>query len=265
MSVIDLTASSRQKLINAWCCFFSHTQTSPRPTLEVTAKFLYELCPSPDKVSSRWQPLLAPLYGRLSLCPVFFTHVKGDHWVCLQDAVVMTYPDEGLSEAAAAAVVLVYEASQVSLVRLPRHLVDGLVGQGRTTQAVGEPAAKDDEGRCELRSKPRVVCPEHLSELMRADNAWSALLSSEQKCLVLDYLCRLLGDRRLLEDLQLLPLADGSFCACSDHEVLVCRDQQDLSLLPGLRNRLCFVTQPEGLLGRLQGLAESGKRDPESC
>ena len=170
----------------------------------------------------------------------------------------MTSPAEGLSEAAAAAVVRVYEVSEVSLVRLPRHLVDGLAGQGQTTQRTSEQVGDHttEEGSSSS-NKPRVVCPQHLSDLMKADNRWSASLSGEQHCLVLDYLCRH-GDQHLLEDLQLLPLADGSFCACSDHVVHVCRDQQDLSLLPNLHDRLCFVTRPEGLLGRLRGLAESG-------
>ena len=108
-------------------------------------------------------------------------------------------------------------------------------------------------------NKFNVVCPQHLSDLMKADNTWSAHLSGEQKCLVLGYLC-CQGDSSLLEDLQLLPLADGTFCAYSDHVVYVCRDEQDLSLLPGLHDRMAFISQPEGLHGRLRHLAESGNR-----
>ena len=152
----------------------------------------------------------------------------------------------------------VYEVSQVNLVRLPSHVLRGLteavLRTQQTSQQVSEPIR--GEGLSTL-NKFDVVCPQHLSDLMKMDNRWSASLSREQKCLVLDYLC-CHGDPFLLEDLELLPLADGTFSACSDHVVHVCRGQQDLDLLPGLHDSLCFVTHPEGLHGRLQRLAESG-------
>ena len=169
----------------------------------------------------------------------------------------MTSPDDELSEAAAAAVIQVYEVSQVNLVRLPRHVVDGLRA-GMTTQEASEEICEQVRGVNHSSSnKFDVVCPQHLSNLMKIDKRWSASLSREQKCLVLDYLCRL-GDPCHLEDLELLPLAGGTFCVCSDHVVHVCRDQEDLSLLPGLHDRLCFVTQPEGLHECLRQLAKSG-------
>ena len=173
----------------------------------------------------------------------------------------MTSPDDELSEAAAAAVIQVYEVSQVNLVCLPRHVVDGLMEAGLTIRQASEHVNEQVRGEGRSSSnKFDVVCPQHLSNLMKIDKRWSASLSREQKCLVLDYLCRL-GDPCHLEDLELLPLAGGTFCVCSDHVVHVCRDQKDLSLLPGLHDRLCFVTQPEGLHGRLQQLAESGDFD----
>ena len=163
----------------------------------------------------------------------------------------MAPPDDELSKAAADAVVQVYEVSQVNLVRLLTHVLDGL------TKTANEHVGRVDHLTLKTFD---VVCPQHLSNLMKTDNRWSASLSREQKYLVLDYLCRL-GDPCHLEDLELLPLAGGTFCVCSDHVVHVCRDQEDLSLLPGLHDRLCFVTHPMGLHERLQQLAESGDLD----
>ena len=224
----------------------------------MTAQFLYQVFPHWEKVSSRWQPLLIPLYQRLCTCPLFFTRVRGGQWVQLRDAVVMTSPADELSEAAAAAVIRVYEVSQVNLVRLPSHVLRGLTEAVLRTQQTSQQVSESIRGEgLSTLNKFDVVCPQHLSDLMKMDNRWSASLSREQKCLVLDYLC-CHGDPFLLEDLELLPLADGTFSACSDHVVHVCRGQQDLDLLPGLHDRLCFVTHPEGLHGRLQRLAESG-------
>ncbi|XP_070206302.1 sacsin-like [Littorina saxatilis] len=212
--------------------------TSPEETVAMTADVLYQLCPNPSKLTTHWQPLLAPFYQKLSASRLFFTQLQGGYWVSLQEAVVMTSPaHDDLDEDTEVAVVEVYAECRVNLVRLPRHVLHGLNKVSATSVTV--------------------VRPEHLSSLMRADTAWSEKPSREQKCLILRYLCRH-GDQSMLQGLELLPLADGSFCTPDDHVIHVCRDDQDLSLLPGLPDRLCHVTQPDGLQQCLQELAESG-------
>lgn len=206
--------------------------------MAMTADALYQLCPNHSKITTHWQPLLAPFYQKLSASQLFFTQLQGGHWVSLHEAVVMTSPvHDDLDEDTEVAVVEVYAVCQVNLVRLPRHVLHGM-----TEISV---------------NSVTVVSPQHLSSLMRADTTWSGKLSREQKSLILRYLCRH-GDQSMLQGLKLLPLVDGSFCKPDDHVVHVCRDDRDLSLLPGLHGRLCYVTQPDGLQKCLLGLAESG-------
>ncbi|XP_070206314.1 sacsin-like [Littorina saxatilis] len=214
------------------------SKTSPEQTVAMTADVLYQLCPNHSKLTTHWQPLLAPFYRKLSTSRLFFTQLQGGYWVSLHEAVVMTSPThDGLDEDTEVAVVEVYAVCRVNLVRLPRHVLHGMNEVSATSVTC--------------------VSPQHLSDLMQADTTWSGKLFSDQKCLILRYLCRH-GDQPMLQGLELLPLADGSFCTPDDHVVHVCRDDQDLSLFLGLPDRLCHVTQPDGLQQCLQGLAESG-------
>jgi hypothetical protein len=177
----------------------------------------------------------------------FFTHVKEDHWVSLQDAVLMSSPAADMGPDTEQAVVQVYEACHASLVRVPSHVIHGLKKSQEDTSAL-EPFSVTE------------VNPQTLSDLMRNHPAWQSDLTGKDKCLVLAYLCQH-GDPSLLHDLKLLPLADGSFCTFSHHVVYVCRDARDLDLLPGIKSQLCYVGQESGLevlQQQLIDLAKSG-------
>jgi len=152
----------------------------------------------------------------------------------------MTSPAEALDAATEGAVVRVYEVCQVSLVRLPRHVIDGLKHSHQESVSITEES------------------PSNVSNLMNRDERWRFSLTPEEKRQVLAYLCRP-SEPLLLDGLELLPLADGPFCTFSDHTVFICRDSGDVDLLPGLQDNLCHVTQPRGLHELLQHLAQAGK------
>ncbi|KAL8584755.1 hypothetical protein ACOMHN_035674 [Nucella lapillus] len=193
-------------------------------------------------------PPSSPLYHTLPPHPLFFTPVKGGHWVCLRDAVLMTSPAEELDEAADEAVVRVYTECQVSLVRLPPHVMNGLTGRAGKAQGIDQSESIT------------TVSVEHLSAVMKRDDRWSTALSAEQKLLVLDYLCRRDDhdhDPALLQDLALIPTTEGRFCTW-DQRVFVCREERDVQLLSGLRHQTCFLEHPEGLQAKIQALARRG-------
>jgi hypothetical protein len=201
---------------------------------------VYKLCPDGKKVTTHWKSLLAPFYQGLAASQVFYATVsfRERYWVSLQDAAVMS---EGVDASMQQAVERVHEACGVSLACVPQHVLQGL----KTSQE-GVPA-----GRNLLRRKE--VSPQSLSQLMKSCPQWQSCLNAEEKCQVLAYLCRH-GDHSLLHDLELLPLADGTFCKFSDREVYVCRDLGDLHLLPGIKSQLCYVTEPAGLQDHLMNL-----------
>ncbi|XP_070206295.1 sacsin-like [Littorina saxatilis] len=212
--------------------------SSSRQTVAMIADVLYKLCPNHSKLTTHWQPLLAPFYQKLSVSRLFYTQLKGGHWVSLQEAVLMTSPaHDDLDEDTEVAVVEVYAVCRVNLVRLPRHVLHGLNEVSVTSVTA--------------------VSPQHLSDLMRSNGTWSEKLSREKKSLILLYLC-CHGNKSILLDLELLPLADGSFGMCNKHVAHVCRTQRELSILQGLHDRLCYVTSPDGLQQYLQELASSG-------
>ncbi|KAK7488211.1 hypothetical protein BaRGS_00020518 [Batillaria attramentaria] len=213
---------------------------------------VYGACPNPERINYHWKPLLRPVYGQLASSEVFFASVKGGAWIRLEDSVVASFGKE--TDETKAAITEVYEACERNLVHLPHYLILGLEKAGFTPKQSDFPAGKYSTAR--PGDQYEVVCPEHVSDLMRTDDRWRRL-SSGDKCKILHYLCRH-GEPRLLDELEIIPLVDGTFCKpCKrlDDVVHVCRDSRDLKLLPGLEDRLCFVTQPEGLHDLLLKLA----------
>ncbi|KAK7488212.1 hypothetical protein BaRGS_00020519, partial [Batillaria attramentaria] len=209
---------------------------------------VYGICPNPKRVTYHWEPLLQTFYQQFAGRDFFFTRVRGGNWLALQDGVLMT-PRDGEADGAMLAVTRVYEACEENLVKLPHHVICGL-----------QDAFKEDWTSRHLPGSTdrhfEVVSPEHLSNMMRGDTRWQDL-SADDKRLVLYYLCSQ-DDLSTLDDLQLIPLANGTFSTFPT-PVHVCRDLRDLELLPGLEDRLCFVTQPEGLHDLLLQLAHDGR------
>ena len=233
------------------CDDFSHWQASDQTAVHP----LYKLFPDPEKVTTHWKPLLAEFYRRVFATPLFFTQIKGGNWLRHQDSILITSPCEDADRATEDAIVQAFQACQANIVCLPPHVMQGL--QTAAAALTAEENKDAVEGDAARPDGITMACPQSLASTLKTHTEWMESLSPSHKHLILLYLCRH-GDGSLLENLKLLPLADGTFCTCSDVEVHVCRDEQDLSLFPGLHHQLCYVSQPPGLLKMLRSLAHQG-------
>lgn len=221
-----------------------------------------------------WKSLLLPFYTNFAKGDYFFTCAKGLEFVNLSETILRIYP-ENLPVATQRAVDKVYQLSDMKMSVLPEHIISGLLL--KATQKV-VPTIVETNNERELCVQTvagnlcRIVSPYRLSNLMHRSQNVYEILSANEKYFLLDYLCQpdatyFLDDQcyqdnnPLLEGLLLLPLANGSFrslCSRPYGSVYVCYTAHYLELFPLLKDRLCFVSEPQSVKVHLESMAEKG-------
>ncbi|KAK7495374.1 hypothetical protein BaRGS_00013313 [Batillaria attramentaria] len=202
----------------------------------VSAQWFYSIWPDISRADARWRLLAENVYRKLATKSCFFTEADGGKYIRLNQAVLSRFPSEVPLDVAKT-IVNVCKKNSVNLVELPAHVEKDLDLQGFLAHV-----------RC---VNPNDVC--RLLHNCLHD------LNREERLNVLEYLC-LLGATSDLENLELLPLADGTFGVFSrrsPNEIYWC-DERLLSLFPDMLSRFCDTNLQSALRQYLFRIAVSG-------
>lgn len=225
-------------------------------------EFVYNLVPNPERVNVRWQTLLSSFFLHFSKENFFYTPVNGGKWIHLQESILRNYPED-VPIQVQETVDRVYEICEQNLVHLPGHVLRGInITNMKSGEVVLSKGDYREENQDLQKQQYTFVSQEHVRGLLHKDRLPFSKLLAGDKLLLLHYFC-LHDDHRLIENLPLLPLADGTFRTFNKHEtfkVFVCRNKTDLDLFPKLKHRLIFITEHEGVLRHIQQLAKKGKK-----
>lgn len=204
---------------------------------------LYRCIPEPNSVDNRWQAMLKPLYEKLMTTAFLYTSNNGGQWIGYQDAVfskVMETTEHHISEEVMTTVIKVAKKGQQNIVEAPDHILEVV---NKYTEKL-----------------PAFMSPEHLCGILKTSGDTYLDCTIPEKYQLLEFLVA--NDQyTLLEELDLLPLADGTFQKFSPgpscQPVYICTSDE-LKMFPRLEQQFIAVEIPDTVRQHLEKIITSG-------
>ncbi|XP_054650428.1 sacsin isoform X2 [Dunckerocampus dactyliophorus] len=211
-------------------------QTKKDQDFPLSPRRTYAAWPDPNRVKSRWKPILQPLFHDLLKRDVIYS--LSESWVSVDQAVFSELStDKDISET----VIIYLQSSGMQVAQVPAA-VDAVLVSHATAES----------------TEVRKVTPPLLRHVVRKSKHKGP---SEEKLLLLEFA---LSDANYsdLIGLELLPLQDGTFTTFSSpvtdkDSVYITSDEYPRSLYPGLEGRFILESIKPSVMDRLKDAAKS--------
>ena len=200
---------------------------------------VYRCFPDMSKVGTKWEKCVKMVYRDLLQTNCIFVE-KHRAWIKPNQPMYTTFDQQNVARSTKDSVIRVLDCyKNVNNTTIPEHLWRFLK---KLT------ALKD-------------ISPKEFVRILKSGDAYSHCIAEDDKLNILDYIMK---DKEfgLLQELELLPLEDGSFIkfqhkGSKTSPVYFCKKEETL-LFPGLENKLVSTRTNEKLTNVLQILAKKG-------
>ena len=196
----------------------SAIRCSQAPSRTLSVQDVYAAVPDLEKVDEKWWIMLKLFFVKLfEQNAVFYTCLDGGEWIPVSQAVFDCLTEDTATRKQVVDVLL---AANIPVVTVPMYYLEAL---GKFTS-----------------HQPQKIMPTFVRATIRHHIQAYDSLDAANKLLLLHYLLKDDQDFRDLEDLKLLPLANGEFTffSRSMETVFLANEECPMNLLPGLEHRL---------------------------
>ena len=230
------------ELLTKFCLSSCYKQLLVSLTLEraMSPSVSYAAWPDPSVVNeSEWKSLLVPLFSTLFRECTLHSSAKGGQWVTLDEAVLT--PENSITP----------ESVTSCLLKCDLKVIDTTSLMWKVFHFCSD--------EIKSRSLDKCISPDFVVETLKRNPACYKVLECHLKLELLSY-CMHVREYSALENLELLPLANGNFVQfqqrSTTNEVYLCTSEFPSFLLPSLENRL--VNVDDNLQSHFNILAASG-------
>ncbi|KAK6178774.1 hypothetical protein SNE40_011284 [Patella caerulea] len=189
---------------------------------------LYALLPNQSKVSEDWKSIIYPVYQHLYSISCIYTKNRQGRWISPTEAV---FADQDLSST----IEDIYILHDINITKVEEYIVQSLKEHGDLKYA------SSDE----------------LKEELLKQGKYQDMNPDQKLNLLLHFLNQ---KSTLLEDLELLPLADGTFTTftrdSNAQRVYICGDDREQKMFPNMKAHFVELELQQGLERKLLKLSE---------